>query len=137
MKTVAQFRRWLEEKILWAEGSQEFNESEHEEAQSLIGQAYEHAIELRLPKAAAAARKGPVRQRLVEVLATLADNIEPIALTPPQVAEALGVAHETVLHWIKTGFLKASDVATGQRLLAVHAGHIGTLPSAYAIDDGL
>lgn len=38
-----------------------------------------------------------------------------VVMTPPQVAEALGVAHETVLHWIKTGFLKASNLATGQR----------------------
>ena len=38
-----------------------------------------------------------------------------IVLTPPEVAKQLGVAPETVIEWIKTGFLRASNLATGKR----------------------
>jgi hypothetical protein len=87
--TIAQFRRWLESKIEWAAGAEEFNESEHAESQSLIGQAYELAIELRLPEAAAAARRGPVRQRLVEILNAIAEPADSM-LTLAEAAEILG-----------------------------------------------
>ncbi|MBX3433687.1 MAG: helix-turn-helix domain-containing protein [Pirellulales bacterium] len=41
---------------------------------------------------------------------------DPLAvLTPPEVGKLLRVAPETVIKWIKTGFLRASNVATGKR----------------------
>jgi excisionase family DNA binding protein len=36
-------------------------------------------------------------------------------MTPPQVAELLGVAPETVISWIRSRMLKASNLATGTR----------------------
>ena len=48
MKSVSQFRRWLEAKIHWAEGLGEFNESEHQEAEALLSEAYDYAIDLKL-----------------------------------------------------------------------------------------
>jgi excisionase family DNA binding protein len=35
-------------------------------------------------------------------------------LTPPQVAKRLGVTPETVIGWIKTGQLKASNIGNGK-----------------------
>lgn len=37
------------------------------------------------------------------------------ALTPPEVAKQLGVSPETVISWIRTRFLVASNLATGAR----------------------
>jgi len=36
-------------------------------------------------------------------------------LTPPEVGKYLSVAPETVISWIRSGFLVASNVATGAR----------------------
>jgi hypothetical protein len=36
-------------------------------------------------------------------------------ITPPEAAQFVGVAPETVIDWIKTGFLKASNVAKRER----------------------
>jgi hypothetical protein len=87
--TIAQFRRWLESKIEWAEGSDEFSESENIEAQRLIDDAHGYAIDLRLPEAAEAARKGPVRQRLVEILNAIAEPADSM-LSLAEAAEILG-----------------------------------------------
>lgn len=38
-----------------------------------------------------------------------------IVLSPPQVARQLGVAPETVIGWIRSGQLKASNLASGIR----------------------
>jgi hypothetical protein len=49
-------------------------------------------------------------------LEQIADRVRwGIPLTAPEVGKYLGVAPETVIGWIKTGFLKASNVATGKR----------------------
>lgn len=55
---------------------------------------------------------------LVRCLAAI-ERIEsernPRLLTPGDVACRTGSSVDTVLNWIRTGFLKASDVATGER----------------------
>lgn len=38
-----------------------------------------------------------------------------VPITPPEAAQFVGVAPETVIDWIKTGFLKASNVAKRER----------------------
>lgn len=47
-------------------------------------------------------------------LLVLADARREI-MTPPQVAELLGVSPETVISWIRSKMLKASNLATGPR----------------------
>lgn len=94
MRTTVAFRRWLEAKIRWAEGSVEFNESENEEARDLITQARDFAVDLRLPAAAAAASKGPPRLRLLEVLNAIAE--QPEFLTIRQVVDMTGLSEKTI-----------------------------------------
>jgi excisionase family DNA binding protein len=43
----------------------------------------------------------------------MAEKSEPDALTPPEAAKRLGVTPETVIGWIKSGQLKASNVGKG------------------------
>jgi excisionase family DNA binding protein len=102
MRTAQQFRRWLNLKIEWVQGSVEFNESEHAEAQSLIGQAYEHAISLRLPAAAAVARRGPVRVRLVEVLNALPESTGDL-LTVAEAASKFKLGERTIYRMVEQG----------------------------------
>ena len=87
-------------------------EEDYIHAQGFIEEAYQHAVDLRLSKAVAACRKGPVIDRLLECL-----NAIPASdfLTPPQVAEQLGTSPETVIGWIKSGQLNAANLATGDR----------------------
>ncbi|WP_428308171.1 helix-turn-helix domain-containing protein [Lacipirellula sp.] len=47
------------------------------------------------------------------IAATAEKPTEPDALTPPEVAKRLGVTPETVIGWIKSGQLKASNVGKG------------------------
>ncbi len=47
-------------------------------------------------------------------LLVLADRRREV-MTPPQVAELLGVSPETVISWIRSKMLKASNLATGHR----------------------
>lgn len=59
-----------------------------------------------------------VKRYIAACIAATAEPPEPgppPLLSPPQVAELTGSAPETVIEWIKTGFLKASNLATGQR----------------------
>ena len=59
-----------------------------------------------------------VRRYLSACIAARAEPPEPgppALLSPPEVAELTGSAPETVIEWIKTGYLKASNLATGQR----------------------
>jgi len=66
-----------------------------------------------------AARVVEVRKYLSTAVAATRTTEEPpvepppTALTPPQVAKQLGVAPETVISWIKSGHLKASNVGKG------------------------
>lgn len=65
-----------------------------------------------------AAQVVEVRRYIAGCIAATAEPLEPgppPLLSPPQVAELTGSAPETVIEWIKTGFLKASNLATGQR----------------------
>ncbi|WP_152099905.1 helix-turn-helix domain-containing protein [Lacipirellula parvula] len=65
-----------------------------------------------------AAQVVEVRRYLAECIAATTPPPEPgpePLLSPPKVAELTGSAPETVIEWIKTGFLKASNLATGQR----------------------
>ncbi|BBO34201.1 helix-turn-helix domain-containing protein [Lacipirellula parvula] len=65
-----------------------------------------------------AAQPIEVRKYLAMAIAATAEKPEPgpePLLSPPEVAELTGSAPETVIEWIKTGFLKASNLATGQR----------------------
>jgi hypothetical protein len=49
-------------------------------------------------------------------LEQIADRVRwGMPLTPPDVGKFLGVAPETVIGWIRSGFLVASNVATGAR----------------------
>ena len=113
--TVPQFRKWLESKIQWLQDfpSEERNPDDHIHAQGFIEEAYEHAIALRLPEAAEACRKGPTTIRLIECLNAIPES--KTVLTPPEIAELLGTAPETVVGWIKSGQLKGSNLATDHR----------------------
>lgn len=112
--TIPQFRRWLEAKIAYL---QDFPDGarhpdDHIEIRGLIDDAYNHAVELGLPECAEACKPGPVRIRLLECLRAIpASDV----LTPPEIADWLATSPETVLGWIKSGQLKASNLATGNR----------------------
>ena len=88
--SITHFRLWLRDKIQWAEGADEFNESESEQARELIDEAKGYAIDLGLAAAATAARRGPVQLRLVEILQTLETPAEESLLTLQQAADVLG-----------------------------------------------
>ena len=112
--TIAHFKEWLEEKIEFLQDLPEYGvEDDHIYAQGLIDEAYDYAVELRLPECVAACRKGPMTVRLLECLNAIPDT--KTIMTPPEIAEQLGTAPETVVGWIKSGQLKGSNLATDYR----------------------
>lgn len=116
MKTIESYRRWLQKKLDWMEEFPPHNMSliDWEEANEIVERAKEYAFLLKVK--AKTTVKAPPRQQLVELFnATEPPEPPPTALTPPQVAKQLGVAPETVISWIRTGFLVASNLATGTR----------------------
>ena len=112
--TIAEFKKWLNDKIEFLQGLQEFGfEDDYIYAQGLIDEAYDYAIDLGLPDAAAACRKGPMTIRLLECLNAIPET--KTIITPPEIAEQLGTAPETVVGWIESGQLKGSNLATDYR----------------------
>jgi excisionase family DNA binding protein len=49
------------------------------------------------------------------IAATKEPEVLPKTLTPPEVAKQLGADPATVINWIRSGQLKASNLATGAR----------------------
>jgi hypothetical protein len=70
-----------------------------------IEQSYAHYLELTGDPAAAATL----------VLAASQREPLPTITTPPQVAKQLGADPATVINWIRSGQLKASNLASGSR----------------------
>ena len=60
-----------------------------------------------------AASRVEVRRYLAAAIA--ATTPPPTVLTPPDIAKQLGADPATVIQWIRSGQLKASNLATGQR----------------------
>lgn len=60
-----------------------------------------------------AASRVEVRRYLAAAIA--ATTPPPTVLTPPEIAKQLGADPATVIQWIRSGQLKASNLATGQR----------------------
>jgi predicted DNA-binding transcriptional regulator AlpA len=94
MRTLPAFQRWLEEKLDWLNAVEDFDEFAWAEAHAAVVQARDFAVQLRLPTAAAAARKGPPRLRLLEVFDAVADK--PEFLTIQQVVAMLGISEKSV-----------------------------------------
>ena len=112
---VPQFKRWLEQNIEYVQAfpDEARNPDDRIQIKGFINEAYEHAVALRLPEAAAACRRGPATIRLIECLNAIPDTRA--VLTPPEIAEQLGAAPETVTGWIKSGQLKGANLATDRR----------------------
>jgi hypothetical protein len=114
------FRNWLDAQVkrLSLVPTEEWNAQDHLDAKALIDEAYEKAIELRLPGAACLLSDLPIRVRLCELLASLPEDSKPtmpqddIVLSPPDIAGILGCKPDTVVGWIKSGELKASNLAS-------------------------
>lgn len=98
--SLEEYREWLQSQIAVLEGMEDFWADDLIAAQCLIDEAREHAYALRLPDAAAACKRGPARQRLTEILATLP---APEYLTIQEVADLLRVSVRTVRRGIITG----------------------------------
>jgi len=65
-----------------------------------------------------AASRVEVRKYLAAAIAATAEPPEPgpePLLSPPEIARQLGADPATVIQWIRTGQLKASNLATGHR----------------------
>lgn len=108
--TVAQYKRWLTEQIEFLRGLEHYQNPD-DCPQAILEEAYQTAIDLGLPEAAAAC-KPPATIGLLAALATLEKRT---VLTPPEIADQLGVAPETVVNWIKKGLLRGSNLATDFR----------------------
>ena len=113
--TIPQFKKWLQQKIEYVQAfpDEARNPDDHIQIQGFIDEAYEHAVDLRLPDAAAACQPGPVAVRLLECLNAIPET--KTVLTPPEIAEQLTTAPETVIGWIKSGQLKGANLATDHR----------------------
>jgi excisionase family DNA binding protein len=110
--TVAQFRRWLQQKVDYLQAFPDGCRWQEDaiDIQGFIDEAYQHAVDLHLPGAAAACRRGPVTIRLLECLNAIPEPDGEI-LSPPQIAKMLGVKSDTVRGWIEDGKLTAANVA--------------------------
>ncbi|MFC1759716.1 helix-turn-helix domain-containing protein [Planctomycetota bacterium] len=118
MKTVAEFRNWLKAKItdIQSRPRPELDELDYQDFENYRIQAYRYAVDLGLSEAAKATAEHTVGSWVDPLLRCLEALPETRAvLTPPQVAEQLGVAPETVVTWIKNGDLKASNLAKATR----------------------
>lgn len=117
--TIPQFKRWLAKKR--KELAQVYDrdlggEYSTYRAGKIAEEASRHAADLHLPELmrvwAEQVEVPVVDQYLVECMTAISSSD---ALTPPEVAEQLSTSPETVLGWIKSGQLKASNLATGNR----------------------
>lgn len=104
MNTIDELRVWLESQIsrLTLVPSEEWTEQDNLDARALLGEAYEHAISLRLPQAEIVRKPGPVRIRLCELLESLP---EPSYLNINQLAELLKVSTRTITRRLYQGSL--------------------------------
>jgi predicted DNA-binding transcriptional regulator AlpA len=104
MNTVDEFRAWLESQIdrLSIVPSEHWSQQDNLEARALQGEAYEHAISLRLPQAEIVREPGPVRIRLCELLESLP---QPAYLNINQLAELLKVSTRSIPRRIIQGSL--------------------------------
>lgn len=109
--TVAQFKKWLETRIQYLRGLPDYQEQEdHAYGLELLEEAYQNAVDLNLPECVAACKQGPVTVRLLECLAAIPEP-ESDTFTPPEIAQLLSVSADTVLGWIRSRELKASNIA--------------------------
>lgn len=109
-----QFKSWLRQKILFCDYLLNFGgQTDYEDTKRYINEARQHAIDLCLPDCAAECVRGKATIRLLACLAAL--DTPRTVLTPPEIAEQLATAPETVVGWIKSGQLKASNLSTGTR----------------------
>ncbi len=118
MKTVAEFRAWLQGRIasIQSRPRPELDELDYEDFENYRVQSYRYAVKLGVSDAAKATADHTVGSWVDPLLRCLEALPEPKAiLSPPQVAEQLGVAPETVVTWIKNGELKASNLAKAAR----------------------
>jgi len=109
------FKNFLESKIHFLGNLPHAERSEDDCIQALesLEEAYNLAVELRVPECAEILGKpGPVTVRLLEALNSIPESDY---LTPPEIAEQLGAAPETVIGWIKSGQLKGANLATDHR----------------------
>lgn len=95
-----EFRNWLIAQIESLSDTEGYFQDDWIAAQRLIDEARERAYALRLPDAATAATRGPVRQRLCQILAALPP---PEYLTIQEVADLFRVSVRTVRRGIITG----------------------------------
>jgi len=104
---MEEFRTWLQAQIAALEGTEEMWADQLVDAQRLISEAKERAYALRLPEAAKAAVRGPVRQRLCEILATLS---EPEYVDIHELADLLRVSVRSVKRGLITGDIPQPDL---------------------------
>ncbi|MFC1757208.1 hypothetical protein ACFL2H_00355 [Planctomycetota bacterium] len=100
MKTVAEFRKWLRSRIadIQSRPRTEIDELDYQDFENYRVQAYRYAVNLGLSDAAKATAEPTVGSWVDPLLRCLEALPESKAvLTPPQVAEQLGMAPETVV----------------------------------------
>jgi hypothetical protein len=111
--TVPKFKKWLESRIQYLRGLDEIvNPDDGPYGLELLEEAYQFAIDLNLSECAKVC-KPPVTIGLLECLNAIPET--KTVLTPPEVAEQLGAAPETVVGWINSGQLKGANLATDHR----------------------
>jgi len=119
--TVPQFKKWLEMKRRWLAYVADYYEDTPTFvklcASDIAAEASQHVAELHLHELmrqwGEQAEVLEVDKYLVECLGSLPDT--KTLFTPPEIAEQLAVAPETVVGWIKSGQLKGSNLATAAR----------------------
>ena len=117
------YSKWLRKQLAEVESfaPEAFDEQAGEDLRLIVSEAERRAAMAGLPEAVAACkiRGGPIEPWIArKVLATCLAAIPATSrtvLTPPQVAEQLGVSRETVLGWIRAGQLRAANVGKRSR----------------------
>jgi excisionase family DNA binding protein len=123
---VAQFRRWLESKIEYIRNIPQPWQEDAVDFRGFVEEAYQIAVDLRLPEAAAACKKGPPLRRLIECLNAIPEP-ETGVYNKEEAAQRLGVSPRTVGRLIDDGDLECKRIRgritiTEEQLQAYLAG---------------
>lgn len=116
------FRNWLDAQIknLSITPSEEWDAQDHLEAKELVAEAYERAIELRLPSAKVLLSDDPIRVRLCELLASLPEETPDLGtgdlLTVNQAAARFNIGRRTIYRLVERGELAHHRVGSAIRI---------------------
>ncbi len=128
---IPQFKRWLEQKIEYVQTfpDEARNPDDRIQIKGFINEAYQHAVALRLPEAAAACRKGPATIRLIECLNVIPQPTDKGIYSLEEAAERLGVSRRTVSRLIDNGELECTRIGRRVTITAKQLGDYQELKS--------